>query len=605
MEEPQRAALKEDWRAFKKFFEQDKKALLEPMDLDKNTAIHVATHAGKPRLLAELLDMLPGKDRWRALRAKNARSCTVLHHATLFTDNVEIVDVVLKCEREVTPLLDEETDEELALVEMKNELGETPLYMAAKEGNIKMLQHMDKSVADIHLHFLRDSDKLPILHIAIIGQHLGTSLRIIYCKMNNITSRILYAYIYLHAEWDAVGRVWEKKKQHKLAEYLADMLVQKDNSWQRTCNEKQRTVVVLPIIKPANVAARKKQLNELKDTQSTNQTARTYSEFTPLLLAASAGIVEIVEKIIDIYPESINHVSENEQNVLHVAVITRQKKIYQVIKNYGALKMLAGRISDKGRTLLHQVARMEYYRGGQVAGYAYELQDELRWYERVKKIIPPNLVMHCNEDNLTAREQFEIEHASMLKEAQEWIKETAQSCSTVAVLVATVAFAAAYTVPGGTDGNGFPVFIRSPAFLFFTIMDVVALASSLASVVMFLSILTSPFEMWEFHKSLPRKLTLGFGLLFFSLTAAMLSFSATILLTVKLEYNKWSSSLIYSAAFFPVSIFRLLQFPFYMAIKDRLLMLLKKLKKMVPSRIVKSAEKSKMRKYRRFGRRGY
>ncbi|RDX82504.1 hypothetical protein CR513_36700, partial [Mucuna pruriens] len=419
---------------------------------------------------------------------------------------------------------------------------------------------------------------------------------------------------YLRAEWDVVEGLWDKKKQHKLAEHIAELLVQKDDSWHRTCNEKQRKVVVLPIIKPTNVAAGKKQLNErrLKQAQPTEQITRTYSEFTPLLLAASAGIVEIVEKIIEMYPESINHVSENELNVLHVAVITRQRKIYKIIKSYGALKMLAGRISDKGRTLLHQVARMEYYRGGQVAGYAYELQDELRWYQvstkpyhlypcyRVKKIIPPNLRMHCNEDNLTAREQFEMEHATMLKEAQDWIKETAQSCSTVAVLVATVVFAAAYTVPGGTDGHGLPVFLRSQAFLFFTIMDVVALASSLASVVMFLSILTSPFEMWEFQTSLPRKLTLGFGLLFFSLTAAMLSFSATVLLTVQLESNKWSSSLMYSAAFFPVSIFGLLQFPFYMAIKDRLMLVLKKLNKIILSRIIKSAEKSKMRIYRRF-----
>lgn len=217
--------------------------------------------------------------------------------------------------------------------------------------------------------------------------------------------------------------------------------------------------------------------------------------------------------------------------------------------------------------------------------------------QRVKKIIPPHFVMHCGEDNLTAKELFEIEHAQMHEEAQNWIKETAQSCSAVAVLVATVVFAAAYTIPGGTDARGFPLFLHSPMFLFFTIMDVVALASSLASVVMFLSILTSPFEMWEFYKSLPRKLTLGFFLLFFSLTTTMLSFSATILLTIRLESDKWSSSLIYSAAFFPVSVFGLLQFPFYMAIKDRLVHFLKRLKKLVPRCLLKLIVKSKKRKY--------
>ncbi|RDX82502.1 hypothetical protein CR513_36698, partial [Mucuna pruriens] len=190
MEKPQRAALKEDWKAFKQFFEENKNALLEPMDLDKNTAFHVATRSNKPHLLAELLVMLPISDRRSALRQKNACSCTVLHHATLFTDDVQVVDVWLGYEEE----------EPLALLKMKNDLGETPLYMAAKEGNIKMVQHMTNFVRvaaekgiikmvqhmtnfvrEFQFHCIRDSDKLPILHVAIIGQHFGIEHYLYFC----------------------------------------------------------------------------------------------------------------------------------------------------------------------------------------------------------------------------------------------------------------------------------------------------------------------------------------------------------------------------------------------------------------------------------------
>ncbi|KAJ1428704.1 PGG domain [Sesbania bispinosa] len=675
MEKPQRAALEGDWNAFKKFFEQDRKAIVEPMDLNKNNALHVATRSNKPQLIAELLDMLPVHDRWRALRQKSAYKNTILHQAVLYSKNVEIVDMLLRYEKEVPPpppdqeIDDEPQEKQLPLLEMKNYLGETPLYRAAKVGNLKMLQHMAQRVADLQLHFIRDSDKTPILHAAIITLHLdvavwlmkvdenlayekddkgltglqllssmpsvfrshsnlGTAKSLIYSLLpeddydlkeydESISvirggrdleqgkqderpptigfSRINYAFWkFLAKEWDAVDRFWKTKRLHILAERLADLLVQKDESWHKTCVS-ERIVVVLPIIKPTNVAARIKLLGDMQSPQPTQQTPITYSysAYTPLLLAASKGIIEIVEKIIEMYPEAINHVSEDELNTLHVAVVNRQKNIYRLLKRYGVLRRLGDLISNKGRTLLHQVATIEYYRGGQQAGITYELQEELRWFERVKKIIPHHFVMHCGEDNLTAKELFEIEHADMLKEAQDWIKETAQSCSAVAVLVATVVFAAAYTVPGGTDARGYPVFLHSPVFLFFTIMDVVALASSLASVVMFLSILTSPFEMWEFYKSLPRKLTLGFSFLFFSLTTTMLSFSATVLLTIRLESNKWSSSLIYSAAFFPVSIFALLQFPFYMAIKGRLMQFLKKLKKLVPRRLMKSTNKKK------------
>jgi len=201
--------------------------------------------------------------------------------------------------------------------------------------------------------------------------------------------------------------------------------------------------------------------------------------------------------------------------------------------------------------------------------------------QRVRKIMPSHYVMHRNNDNKTADELFKETHRKLLKRAQMWIKETSQSCSTVAVLVATVVFAAAYTVPGGNDDSGRPIFLHSPFFLFFTIMDVVSLACSLTSVIMFLSILTSPLEQENFLKDLPRKLMVGFTLLFFSVTTTMLSFMATILLIIRLEKKTWTTTLIYTAAFLPVSVFALMQFPLYLAVTSSLRSFLKRIMKKV------------------------
>jgi hypothetical protein len=202
--------------------------------------------------------------------------------------------------------------------------------------------------------------------------------------------------------------------------------------------------------------------------------------------------------------------------------------------------------------------------------------------QRVRKIMPSHYVMHRNNDNKTADELFKETHRKLLKRAQMWIKETSQSCSTVAVLVATVVFAAAYTVPGGNDDSGRPIFLHSPFFLFFTIMDVVSLACSLTSVIMFLSILTSPLEQENFLKDLPRKLMVGFTLLFFSVTTTMLSFMATILLIIRLEKKTWTTTLIYTAAFLPVSVFALMQFPLYLAFTSSLHSVLKRIMKKAP-----------------------
>ena len=189
--------------------------------------------------------------------------------------------------------------------------------------------------------------------------------------------------------------------------------------------------------------------------------------------------------------------------------------------------------------------------------------------------------MHCNNKGKTADELFQDTHAGLLELAQKWIKETSQSCSAVSVLVATVVFAAAYTVPGGNDASGRPNFIDSPFFVLFTIMDVVSLACSLTSVVMFLSILSSPFEYENFKTSLPRKLMIGFTLLFFSVTTTMLSFAATIFLLLHFQKKAWTKTLIYTAAFLPVSMFALMQFPLYAAFNELLHTLTKKIEKKV------------------------
>jgi len=53
----------------------------------------------------------------------------------------------------------------------------------------------------------------------------------------------------------------------------------------------------------------------------------------------------------------------------------------------------------------------------------------------------------------------------------------------------------------------------------------------------------------------------GFALLFFSMATTILVFTTTILVNIKLEKSKWNST--YSAAFFPVSIFAMMQFNLY------------------------------------------
>uniref|UniRef100_A0A3N7FRM6 PGG domain-containing protein n=1 Tax=Populus trichocarpa TaxID=3694 RepID=A0A3N7FRM6_POPTR len=291
----------------------------------------------------------------------------------------------------------------------------------------------------------------------------------------------------------------------------------------------------------------------------------TREEQIPLFLATRNGIEEIVWEIMKLYPHAVEKLNDKGQSILDVAVIHRQEKIFNLVKHQKIpLARLRRVIDNKGNTLLHHVADMEHYRGGTKPGPALKLQEELQWFEQVREVIPSHYVTLRNDEGKTAEELFKESHKDQLENAQKWIKETTQSCSTVAALVATVVFAAAYTVPGGSDEDGTPNFINSPYFLVFTVSDVLSLASSLTSLVVFLSLLTSPFELQEFHISLPRKLLVGFTFLFFAVITTMLSFGATILILIQSE-KKLTTLLLSIAAFLPVLVFAIMQFRLYVS----------------------------------------
>ena len=193
--------------------------------------------------------------------------------------------------------------------------------------------------------------------------------------------------------------------------------------------------------------------------------------------------------------------------------------------------------------------------------------------QRVQRVVPPSLseqrvqwvVPNDKNYNFTAFELFQEEHKGQLKLAQDWIEKTSQSCSAVAVFLATVVFAAAYTLPGGSDERGFPIFLHNRFFIAFTVFDVAALASSVTSLLTFFSIVTTPNFEWEkFYHNIPRKLIWGFTLLFFSVMTTMLAFSCTLLLVIRLK-KQWTTGLMSIAAFLPVSVFAGMQFPLYVA----------------------------------------
>ncbi|KAK4391873.1 hypothetical protein Sango_1965100 [Sesamum angolense] len=159
---------------------------------------------------------------------------------------------------------------------------------------------------------------------------------------------------------------------------------------------------------------------------------------------------------------------------------------------------------------------------------------------------------------------FTEEHKILKEEGEKWMKDTSNSCTIAAALIATVMFAAAITVPGGNDNsNGFPIFSGSSAFIIFAISDAVSLFTSATSLLMFLAIQTSRYAEEDFLYVLPKRLIIGLGTLFLSISSMMVAFSATVYL-VFARKEAWVLIPVGALACLPVTSFVLLQFPLFL-----------------------------------------
>ncbi|XP_034915278.1 uncharacterized protein [Populus alba] len=119
----------------------------------------------------------------------------------------------------------------------------------------------------------------------------------------------------------------------------------------------------------------------IKQLNATNSPL-TWEEQIPLLIATRYGIEEIVWEIIKLYSHAVEKLNYKGQSILDVAVIHRQRKIFNLVKQLRIpMARLHRNIDNKGNTLLHHVADMEHYRGGTKPGPAHQLQDELQWFE--------------------------------------------------------------------------------------------------------------------------------------------------------------------------------------------------------------------------------
>ncbi|RVW75653.1 hypothetical protein VitviT2T_022782 [Vitis vinifera] len=286
----------------------------------------------------------------------------------------------------------------------------------------------------------------------------------------------------------------------------------------------------------------------------------------PILLAAKNGITKMVERILDVFPMAILDRDSDGKNIVLLAVENRQTKLYeQLVQNILFNESAFRAVDNKGNSALHLAARIGDFQPYPFA--ALQMQWEIKWFKYVKYSVPQDFFMNLNNEDMTPKEVFRTSHKDLVKEGAKWLTATSNSCSLVATLVTTVAFATTATVPGGLkEGSSSPNLGRHPAFIVFATSSLIALSFSATSVIAFLSILTSRYHQKDFQSDLPRKLLLALTSLFMSLAAMLFCFCAAHFFLVKDKFEHTSYLVIYAIACLPIAYFAMMQFPFYFAL---------------------------------------
>ncbi|KAI3844170.1 hypothetical protein MKX03_000068 [Papaver bracteatum] len=283
------------------------------------------------------------------------------------------------------------------------------------------------------------------------------------------------------------------------------------------------------------------------------------------------GIIELFENLIDTNPYLEHYKDENQRGWFQLAIMARQENIFQYISQMGPRNQSIALLDKIGNNALHCAAYWDpLTRLDKVHGPALQMQREIQWFQEVERRVPPGMKNKKygikNKKNKTPRELFSVQHDGLAKEAEKWMKETAQACMIVTTLIATVMFAAAFTLPGGSDQNtGRPLRATTTPFKIFIISDAVSLFSSCTSVLMFFAILTSRYAEIDFLTSLPKKMILGLSTLFISIATMMATFAATLVIVLRGEAS-WVYIPVSVLASIPVILLGLLQLPLFINI---------------------------------------
>ncbi|GAU41043.1 hypothetical protein TSUD_280200 [Trifolium subterraneum] len=554
----QLAILKGDWKSTKAFLDNDSSTLTAKITILGQTALHVAAVGSEWKLVEKLAQHMPPN----MLTELDLMGCTCLHYVAMGgSGSVDAAKALVAKNSSLTQVTDFK--------------GFTPLIYSITSTICKeMVWYLVLNTTD-------DSPACPFSGPS--ATQLVTLLTA--AGFHDITMYILQRYPNLATVSDSNGsiilNVLSKLPSHFQSGHnlgfwkrcIYRCVPVKLEYGKTIWNALQTLVPSIKFVRDAKLrdASSVRLVEFLCSQASAKNDCQFWQSFMSadiIFNATSSGIVEILRICFQFFPDLVWTHIPNEGYVAQVAIKNRQEKVFSLLCKMPTIcNMQVLALDESNNATSHLAARI----APQVEsfpGAAFQMQRELQWFkldhqQEVEKLDHPLHKEVKNQDGKTPWQVFKEEHKALHEEGKNWMKDTSNSCMLVATLIATIAFAAAITVPGGNNQDkGIPIFLSDNTFIVFVVSDALALFSSMTSLLMFLAILNARFAEEDFVMALPEKLIIGLAFLFLAIVTTMVAFGAALSMLVQ-ERLKWAPIPIALLASVPIVLFAMLQLPLF------------------------------------------
>ncbi|KAI9160189.1 hypothetical protein LWI28_005919 [Acer negundo] len=505
------AAKRGDWKSAKSFIEMDPNALTAMITVDSKTVFHVAALCDQWEFIVKLLELVLSPE---SIAVQDVFGKTVLHYVAQ-GGSLKTAKALVQKNNDLPRIGDNERD--------------PPLHYSIWSENKELVWYLS-SMTSVDL----SPDWSPwILRTLILSGYHDVALHFVKRYSNLALAKDVFGdslLYWLAIAAPSVNMVRDAKLKHKCAVELVNYVcIQLSNmSFQEIEHFLQ-------------------QPNSILDR------------------AIKCGIEEIVRTLLLQFPDLLYVRVLPNRNILQAAIEYRQENIVNVIKEISTstAKGLGSHFIESQGITLHLAGKLApACKLFSVSGAALQMQRELQWFKEVEEITFTYRREWKNLEGETPKDVFRTAHIKLAEEGEKWMKDTANSCMLVSTLIATVLFAAAFTVPGGHSDKGIAIFLHTKAFIVFAISDALGLFFSLNSLLMFLAILTARYELDDFLESLPKKLIIGLGSLLIAIATMIIAFVASLSIVLSQRWI-WVFVPITLVASFPVAIFVRLQLPLF------------------------------------------